>query len=185
MLDPVSKSSAQESQHWRTLLRPFVRIDLNSRPAAQQFERRTPVDPYHKWLFSGCAEPEKLLLAQLAQEKLINPNSRPVVDELIRNGLIVWRWGLLTVKNDRFADFLQRAVSPRTIKHWEKEGAGVPLASLRMSLLIIGICVVGFLIYTQGEVFNTWVTYATGLAASVPTFLHLFDIFRGGKGAQA
>jgi hypothetical protein len=191
MVDPVSKSSAEDSEQWRTLLRSFARIDLYSRPAqtmdrrVQQFGPSTLVDPYHLWLFSGCTKPEKLLLTQLAQESLINPNSRRVVVELIRKGLIVWKWGLLTVKNDCFGDFLQSAVSPRTVLRWEKEGDGVPSSSLRMSLVMISIGVIGFLIYTQGEVFNTWVTYATGLAASVPTFLHLFNIFRGGKAAQA
>src|SRR5437899_1097124 len=111
MVDPVSKSSVQECEKCRMLLRAFWRIDFNSctlqtvDKKVQPLKRGIPVDPYHRWLFSGCTKPEKLLLVQLAQEKLINPNSRCVVKDLVRAGLIVKRRGLLTVKNDHFADY--------------------------------------------------------------------------------
>jgi len=42
-----------------------------------------------------------------------------------------------------------------------------------------------FSIYTQGEIFNTWVTYATGLAAAVPAFLRVFAVFRGERRTEA
>ena len=141
-------------------------------------------DPYHRWLLDQQSESEKLLLVQLAQEGLVNPNNREVALELIRKGLIVRRWGLLKIQNEEFAMFLRHAVSPSTTERWETEEAGITAASLRISLLVIGVGVVGFLIYTQGEVFNIWVTYATGFAASVPTFLHVFSLFRGGKAVE-
>ncbi|HXM23833.1 MAG TPA: hypothetical protein VN948_21420 [Terriglobales bacterium] len=190
MVDPVSKSPAGESEQWRTVLRSFVRIDLNSSPAqrvdetVEQFEGCVSTGAYHRWLFSGHSRPQKLVLVQLAQERLVNPNSHHVVCELMREGLIERRWGLLTIRDDRFADFLECAVPPNTVKRWERQGSGVHSASLRTYLLVAGLGVAAFLIYTQGAVFNTWVTYATGLAASVPAFLHVFDIFRRGKGAE-
>jgi hypothetical protein len=190
MVDPVSKSSSEDSERWRTLLRSFVKINPNSSQAqtidetVEPLERRISADPYHQWLFAGRTEPEKLLLVQLAQEELINPNNRGVVDELIGEGLIERRWGLLAIQNDRFAEFLKRSISPAAIMGWEAGGAGVRSAAFRTGLLVIGVGVACFLIYTQGEVFNTWVACATGLAASVPAFLHLFDTFRHGKGAD-
>jgi putative transposase len=39
--------------------------------------------------------------------------------------------------------------------------------------------------YTQGDLFNTWVTYATGQAASVPKVLQLVDNDRSKSGAKA
>lgn len=183
--DPVANACDGEMEHWRALLRSFTRVELGSRQAHVPgwarpcHERRVTTDPYHRWLFDQQSESEKLLLVQLVQEGLVNPNSREVAQELIRKGLIVRRSGLLRIRNEEFAMFLKHAVSSSTTKRWEKEGAGITAASLRISLLVIGAGVVGFLIYTQGEVFNTWVTYATGFAASVPTFLHLFSLFRG------
>ena len=188
--DPVANACDGEMEHWRALLRSFIRVELGSRQAHvlgrtwPRYERRVTTDPYHRWLFDQLSESEKLLLVQLAQEGLVNPNSRGVAEELIRKGLIVRRSGLLEIRSTEFAMFLKHAVSLSTTKRWEKEGAGITAASLRISLLVIGAAVVTFLIYTQGEVFNTWVTYATGFAASVPTFLHLFSLFRGGKAAE-
>jgi hypothetical protein len=188
--DPVASACDGEMEHWRALLRSFIRVELGSGQAhvlgrtRPRYERRVTTDPYHRWLFDQRSEPEKLLLVQLAQEGLVNPNSRGVAQELIRKGLIVRRSGFLEIRSAEFAMFLKQAVSLSTTKRWEKEGAGITATSLRISLLVIGAGVVGFLIYTQREVFNTWVTYATGFAASVPTFLHLLSMFRGGKGAE-
>jgi hypothetical protein len=188
--DPVATACDGEMEHWRVLLRSFIRVELGLRQAhvpgraRAHRERRVTTDPYHRWLFDQQSESERLLLVQLAQEGLVNPNSRGLAQELIRKGLIVRRSGLLEIRSAEFAMFLKCAVSLSTTKRWEKDGAGITAASLRISLLVIGAAMVSFLIYTQGEVFNTWVTYATGLAASVPTFLHLFSLFRGGKAAE-
>jgi hypothetical protein len=99
--------------------------------------------------------------------------------------MIERRCGLLTVKDNGFAKFLKHAIPHHTVKHWEKEIAGARPVSLQTSLLIVGICVVAFLVYTQGDVFNTWVTYATGLAASLPKVLQLFDSVRPGTGTKS
>jgi len=61
---------------------------------------------------------------------------------------------------------------------WEKEIAGKRPFSLQTSLMIVGVGVVAFLLYTQGDVFNTWVTYATGVASTVPKVLQFFDNLR-------
>ena len=89
--------------------------------------------------------------------------------------MIERRHGLLAVKDHGFAHFLKHALPHHTVKHWEKEIAGRRPFSLQNSLMVFGVLVVGFLVYTQGDVFNTWVTYATGLTAALPKVLQLFD----------
>jgi len=189
-VDPLSEPSVEASEQWRTLLRSFVRIDLNSRPAQRideedaDYEARVSADAYYRWLLCGLSKPQKLVMVQLAQEKLINPNSRDSVSELISQGMIERRWGLLAVADDGFAEFLKDAIPHNTVKRWERQGAGARPASLQTSLLVLGVGVVGFLIYTQGEVFNTWVTYATGFAASLPKALQFLESFRQKNGAK-
>ncbi len=191
MVDPALQPPAGENEQWPTLLRSFVRIDLNSSSAQrvdetlEQFESRISAEAYQRWLFPRRSRPQKLVLVHLAQERLVSPNSGGIVCELMREGVVVRRWGLLTIKDSRFAEFVKCAVPPDTIKHWEGQGAGTRSASLRTSLLVVGAGVAGFLIYTQGAVFNTWVTYATGLAASVPAFMRVFAVLRGKSGAEA
>jgi hypothetical protein len=190
-LDPLSISSIEAREHWRNTLRRFVRIDLTSRLRQRigeddaDFQSRVSSVSYFHWLFSGLSKPEKLVTIQLAQEDLVNPNSSEIVTELMEQGMIERSCGLLTVMDPDFAKFLQNAIPHHTVKHWEKEIAGARPVSIQTSLLILGLGVVAFLVYTQGDVFNTWVTYATGLAASVPKVLQLVDTVRSKSGAKA
>ena len=189
-VDPAANSSSAEADQWKTMLRSFVRIDLNSNPSPNagetpdQFERRISADAYNRWQFSGRSRAQKLALVQLAQERVVNPNGRTVVHELMKDGLVVRRWGMLTIKDSRFAHFLKNAIPIKSIKHWEKQGARLHSDTLRTSLLVAGMAVAGFLLYTQGAIFNTWITYMTGLAAAVPAMMKLLATFRrGGEAA--
>jgi hypothetical protein len=189
--DPAMKAPAAQNGAWLTLLQSFVRIDLKSNSAQrvdetlEQFESRISAEGYQRWLFPRRSRPQKLVLVHLAQERLVSPNSGGIVRELMTEGIVLRRWGLVTIKDSRFAEFVRCAVPPDTIKHWEGQGAGTRSASLRTSLLVVGAAVAGFLIYTQGEIFNTWVTYVTGVAAAVPAFIRVFAVLRGKSGAEA
>ncbi len=182
-VDPPAKSSGDEREHWQRLLQSFVRIDLVSGPTQradetlEQFEKRVSEEAYYDWIFFGRSEAQKLILVQLAEEKLVNPNSRADVRELMREGLVVRACGMLAIKDFRFVQFLNRTISRDIIKEWESEGGGRS-NTLRTSLFVTGAAVVIFLLWTQGAVVNTWITYATGLAASIPAFLKLLELVR-------
>lgn len=184
-LDPALIPAIEESDRWRTLLHSFVRIDLNTTPRQRlgetdaDYQSRVSAESYFHWLFAGLPKLKKLVMLQLAQEKLVNPNSSEIVYELMEQGMIERRHGLLTVKDEGFAKFLKHALPHHTVKHWEKELAGARPFPLQTSLMIVGVGVAAFLLYTQGDVFNTWVTYATGVAATVPKVLQFFDNLRG------
>ncbi len=184
MVDPVAIGSESEREQWQIMLRSFVRIDLNSSPTrhpnetVDQFESRISADAYYRWMLADRSRAQKLVLVHLAQEKVVNPNSRGVVRELMKDGLVVRQWGMLTIKDRGFAHFLKSAVPCRSIKHWEKQGAGIHAGTLRTALVVAGVGIGGFLLYTQGAIFNNWVTYMTGLAAAVPAVMKLLDVFR-------
>ena len=195
-VDPVMIPSIESSERWRSMLRSFVRIDLISTPRTPRqrigeddadYQQRISSESYFHWLFAGLLKSEKLVMLQLAQEHVVNPNSSDTVYELMEQGLIERRRGLLTVTDAGLAHFLLSpdALPHRTVKLWEKEIAGTRPFSLQTSLLILGVGVVAFLIYTQGDVFNTWVTYATGVAAAVPKFLQFFENLQGKTAAKS
>jgi hypothetical protein len=190
-VDPLTKSSGDEREQMQTLLQSFVRIDLNLCAArcvgetAEQFEARISEAAYYDWLFSGRPKDQKVALVQLAQEKLINPNNCHAVRELMRAGLIVRSYGMLSICGAGFAKFLKSAVTHAAVKHWEKQGAGIHVDALRTSLLVAGTVLALFLVYTQGALVDTWVKYATGLAASIPVLLKLLlDLVRRGDPAE-
>jgi hypothetical protein len=184
-LDPVLVPSIEASDRWRDLLRSFVRIDLNTTPRRRlgeddaDYQGRISAESYFHWLFAGLPKLKKLVMLQLAQEKVVNPQSDEVLNELMEQGMIERKWGLLAVKDEGFAKFLKHALPHHTVRLWEKQLAGARPFSLQTSLMIVGVGVVAFLLYTQGDVFNTWVTYATGVASTVPKALQFFENFRG------
>jgi hypothetical protein len=190
-LDPVQMASFEASDRWRTLLHSFVRIDLHTMPRQLRdeddadYQSRISTGSYFHWLFAGLPRNEKLIMLQLAKEKVVNPNSYEVVYELLEQGLIERKHGLLTVTDPGFRRFLPHALPHHTVKLWEKESAGQQPFSLQTSLLIVGVGVVAFLVYTQGDVFNTWVTYATGVAAAVPKALQFFENFQSKSASKS
>jgi hypothetical protein len=192
-LDPVVIPSIESSERWRTLLRSFVRIDLHSTRHQRigeddaEYQQRISSVSYFHWLFDSLPRPEKLVMLQLAQENVVNPNSSHTVYKLMEQGLIERKRGLITVTDVGFAHFLLSpdGIPHRTVKLWEKEIAGTRPFSLQTSLLILGVGVVVFLVYTQGDVFNTWVTYATGVAAAVPKVVQFLDNLQGKTAAKS
>lgn len=128
-----------------------------------------------KRLFRSGTRLEKLALVQLAQEGIINPKATDILAKLIHESLVGRVNGLLRIIDDKFAQFLADAVDPKTIQEWEKDGADIRLLSLRTSLLAFGVGAAVFLIYSQGDLLNTWAKLLGGLATLIPVFLRLQD----------
>jgi hypothetical protein len=160
MVDPVVNSSQAEQQQWQTMLRSFVRIDLNSSPTrsanetGEQFESRISADAYYHWLLADRSKAQKLALVQLAQEGIVNAKSRGVIRELRNQGLLEQRWGVISVNDDRFTHFLKGALPRDSIKHWERQVRGfMPVCCARpWSLQALASGVFSF---TRGPRFST------------------------------
>jgi hypothetical protein len=190
-IDPVMLTTLEASDRWRALLRSFVRVDLHSVPRQRRdeddadYQARISTASYFHWLFAALPRDQKLVILQLAKERVVSPKSSDIVCELIEQGLVERKHGLLTVEDPAFRHFLPHALPRATIKRWESEIAGARPFSLQTSLLILGVGVVAFLVYTQGDVFNTWVTYATGLVAAVPKALQFFENVQSKSAAKS
>jgi len=102
--------------------------------------------------------------------------SRETVGDLMEQGTIERRYGVGGEDSD-VGHFLKHALPHQIVRMWEQEIAGKRPFSLQMSL-IVGVGVVAFLVCTQSEVFITWVTYATGVASTLPKVLQFFDNLR-------
>jgi len=184
-IDPLRKAPPAKWKEWHTLLHRFVTIDLQSSSTERagetlsQLEARVSEDAYYRWLLSECSVAKKLALVQLAQEELVNPHNRAVIRELLSEGLVVRRDGMIAIRDTRFAKFLESA--PDAITKWEAQEASARSTVIRTSILVAGACATAFLIYTQGAVLQKWVALASALATSIPVLFRLFEIFRQGK----
>lgn len=183
-VDPVSKANEENRGAWQAALRTFVRRDVNSHPGWHVTEGSVRIpdiiaeEAYYDWLVSGRPKEQKLVLTQLAEEKIVNPNSKAVARELIKEGLLKRSHGMLEVFSSGFARFLKYAIPREEIQAWEKEGAGSRRTSLRASLLIAGAAVALFLLYTQGVLVQTWTQYLGAVGAAIAAVFKLINVIR-------
>ena len=189
--DPESKAPEEAGKRWQELLQSFVRRDLNSYRSWQPAEPPTRLEDMiseealYDWLFSERPRAQKLVLLQLAQEGLINPNSRVVANELVKEGLIRRSYGMLEIGSAEFAKFLKSAIPRERIKRWEMQAMGPHTAAVRTSLLIAGVAVALFLLYTQGALVETWTKYMSAVGAAIVALFNVVKLVRGGaSGAQ-
>jgi hypothetical protein len=190
-VDPVSTTNQESHGRWQAALQTFVRRNVNSHASWHVPEGSVKIpdmiaeEAYYDWLISGRPKEQKLVLAQLAEEKIINPNSKAVAGELIKEGLLKRSHGMLEVFSSGFARSLKYAIPREEIQTWEKEAAGSRRASLRTSLLITGAAVALFLLYTQGALVQTWTQYLGAVGAAIAASFKLINVIRRGGAAGA
>ena len=190
-LDPVSKANEESRGRWKTALQTFVRRNVDSHPSWHVPEGSVKIpdmvaeEAYYDWLLSSRPKEQKLVLTQLAEEKIVNPNSKAVAAELIDEGLLRRSHGMLEVFSSRFARFLKHAIPHEEIQAWEKEDAGSRRAALRTSVLIAGAAVALFLFYTQGALVQTWTQYLGAVGAAIAAVFKLINVIRRGGAAGA
>ena len=133
---------------------------------------------YYRTLWRALSKHEKLLLAQLAHEGLVNPKNRALVDRLMKSRLIV-RDLSFRLMNQSFARFVIGALPPDTLKKWETEGVRLPWNTLRIALLGAVASLGIFLYVTQQSLFESVAAYVAAIAAAIPALIKFVGIFQG------
>ena len=125
-------------------------------------------------LWDACTEDEKLVLVQLANEKVVNPKQEATVRGLIQRGLLVRDPGL-RVLSPSFGLFVQRVQDPDEVKSWERDAAG--LSWIHARWVVLGFLSLGllFLWATQRDLFNTTMMFLSAAAVSVPGIIKLMS----------
>lgn len=137
-------------------------------------------------LWLACSTPEKLVLAQLADEGVVNLTNRDVLVELMRKGLVV-NDPNPQLMNYSFREFVLAAESGPNVKEVEQAAAG-GWDTLRNfvwpALFIVGL----FLVVTQRKYFENVIPVVSAIAAQIMTLLKTFHSFRalwsGAKAAE-
>jgi len=137
-------------------------------------EMRNAAEPYYRVLWSGCSTAEKLALRQLADEGVINPTNRSVVQRLIQAGLVL-RDPACRIMNKSFEEFVTTAEPTSQIATWEREGVVLPWASIKTTLLTIALSLGGLLILTQQQLVGAWIGLIPTLAPVAPSVLKMMS----------
>ena len=124
--------------------------------------------PFYAALWSSCSADEKVVLRQVAEEGVVNPNSRAAVLELLRGGL-VRRDRVFEVMNETFRRFVIAVVPHESILEWEHEGVRVPWGTIATTGLTVAFGLAGLLLLTQEQLVDAWISYVPALAPALPT----------------
>jgi hypothetical protein len=162
-------------------------------------------DFYYRVLWAGCTADERLVLYQLSQDGWANPKNKVAIQQLQRRGLIIipsqvsdtqpWpgEFASSTLKgpvgirimNESFRRFARSCQQRDEIEAWEREGDQSVWQFLKLSLLILGVAVGAWLLYTQQQFFNTIVAYVGALGAAAGVIFKLVGDLRGKSSAPS
>jgi hypothetical protein len=145
---------------------------------------RVRAESAYQLLWASCTRSEKLVLIQLAQERLVNPKSRDTLDELIAKGLIL-PGPAPAIFNLTFRDFLRGIERTNVVQSWERmEGNGLWVVSGR---LVASVLIIGGLFYlvTQGASVQSVLPLISGSSVlGIPLVRNIANLFASNKSSS-
>ncbi len=114
--------------------------------------------PYYQALWNACTADERLLLHQIAEEGVVNPQNHTVVRDLMRVGLVV-RNRAAEIMNRTFREFVLHAPSANEVSTWERRGVAIPWASVEIAMMTVVVILAGLLVVTQEQLLHAWIGF--------------------------
>jgi hypothetical protein len=135
-------------------------------------------DRFYRAVWSALTDKEKLLLTQVANGNLINPQNRRALNRLLALRLVVKR-SRFELVNQSFGEFVLAAVTPEDLAEWQRSCHTSTWAVVRAPAFVTLACIGVFLAYTQ----RSFLPAALGIVGtSVPLLVKLLDLVRGLQG---
>ena len=123
---------------------------------------------FYEGLWNGCSTSERVVLRQLAEEGLVNPNNQAAVSRMLNAGLV--RHGqTFRIMNETFRRFVLCAASHEVVSSWEREGVSVPWGTIATTGVTVAFGLAGLLLLTQEQLVDAWISYVPALAPAIPT----------------
>jgi hypothetical protein len=141
--------------------------------------------PYYKSIWRVCSDDEKLTLSHLAQDGLLSASDSDI-EGLMKRGLII-REPAIRLMNESFKSFvIGVGGAGKALAHCEEKARkSSNWEVLKVPLTIGLVSVLGFLLLTQREIYNSALPIITAITAGVPSFFKLISLFHGGSGGKA
>ena len=169
---------------------PFVkRVWIQVLPYAWHADRRAPLDlsqllvevgerleNYYRGLWSSCTDSERVVLAHVAADGLVNEKDSRIVRSLMARGL-VRRQPFFRVMNETFRRFVQSIESTQEMV--ALEGRVSSWDTVRWPFLIMLGAITTVFFTTQHELFNQTVGIVSAVAAGLPALVKVISLFSG------
>ena len=134
-------------------------------------------DPYYRLVWAECSDEQKFVLAQLAEDGLVNPMNRRAIGQLVRRGLIA-QDPEFRIMNESFRRFLRSATTSKLKERWliesRRSGWGKMHGAFFTTMIVLG----AFLLTTQNALWQSSAAYVTTAFGALGTLAKLFNTFR-------
>jgi len=136
-------------------------------------------DPYYRLIWKEGSKEQKFVLAQLAEDGLLNPTNGRAIRQMVRRGLIT-KDPQFRIMNESFRRFLRSAATADLKREWLREsrrsGWGKARGVFATTMIILGV----FLLTTQNALWQSSAAYVTTALGALGTLVKLFNTVRGG-----
>jgi hypothetical protein len=134
-------------------------------------------DAYYRSLWSTCTKDERLVLYQLSKDGWANPRNRKAIQDLIRRKLVVRSSGL-HVMNRSFRQFVLDYQYPEEVAAWDQEVKKSTWRAVRSSILVAGLVIGVWLVYSQQQVVHIALGYVGVVGGAAATVGSLVSALR-------
>jgi hypothetical protein len=136
-------------------------------------------DGYYRLVWKECSDAQKFVLAQLAEDGLLNPANGRAIRQVVRRGLITTD-PQFRLMNESLRRFLRSAASAGVKQEWVHEsrlsGWGKMHGAFVTTMILLG----AFLLTTQNALWQSSAAYVTTALGALGTLAKLFNMYRGG-----
>ena len=172
-----------EALRWDNVLQKLDCMDISRPERPRRHAHLSAVDHHRTWKL--CTRAERLLLYQLATDRLANPRNQAVIDALIAHGLVRLNPWPQIVDPD-FEAFVRTAENSKDLAEWQREasrtsGKRVRNTIITVALMVLVVAVVWFN-WTASDQFKIVSTILAASVAFLSQMGQAFSFVRSGAG---
>jgi hypothetical protein len=179
------ESECHHTAQLRDIGRAMLERHCNGAPPSKaQFveELLDRADTYYRKLWSNCAQQERLVLFQLAQDGWANPKNDCAIQQLQRRRIIRRTLGF-HIMNESFRRFVRTAQTPDEVAKWEQDEEHSAWSAMKLGLATAAMMFGAWLLYAQQDVFQLGIGYLAALGTASGAILGLARNLTGRGGA--
>ena len=186
-----ASSALQRECGWSPELLPISQA-LSSLPTDER-KKLTPedvvaqvgdrADAFYWRLWRGSTRDEQLVLIDLAEGNLVNPENREVLVHLLRRGLIQRR-PHFTVVSESFRRFVQTAQNPDEVREWRRQVADSAWSIVQIPLVLALLTGGGLLLYASREAIDLTIGAIPAILGALPLLVRAMSGLRAAAGGH-
>ncbi len=167
----------------RNLMRRICRDYMGFDEAALRRQIMLEAEPLYQAIWNSCSRGEKVLLANLARDGIVNGKNKRGVYSLLNKQLMMLVPDPKLI-NDSFREYLQRDDIQQEADALTEKSSRTSWENLRTPLIVLLAAGGAFLIVTQHEIIDMTTAIISAVTVLVPGIMKALDFFRNGRVAS-